>query len=170
MSAMNVYILLADFAGKRCIKVGKAAEPRQRLESLQVGSPVLLELICVIPCKNNRNALALESHAHNLLSRHAMHGEWFRLPETEWLDVSIALFRRASELDKGNPKGDLPEVEADLISLAAWAARLNPKPAAKTYQRWVRVGNISPRPQKIGRSWYVTPNAVFVGRGERVVS
>lgn len=46
------------------------------------------------------------------------------------------------------------------ILLTAWAAtRYDPAPSLWTLRKWARDGNISPAPEKVGRDWYVDPNA-----------
>lgn len=46
------------------------------------------------------------------------------------------------------------------ITLTAWArAKLDPPPCPRTLQRWVRNCNIEPAPVKIGRAYYVDPDA-----------
>jgi hypothetical protein len=51
------------------------------------------------------------------------------------------------------------------ITLQAWAAaRFDPVPNVKTLQRWARDGWIYPSPERIGKPYYVDPNAVFIGR------
>lgn len=53
---------------------------------------------------------------------------------------------------------------AKKITLKAWAdARFDPPPAPKTLQRWARDCWIFPIPQKVGRAYYVDPDARFVG-------
>lgn len=53
-----------------------------------------------------------------------------------------------------------------LITLRAWAdARFDPPPAEKTLQRWARECWLLPVPQKFGRTYYVAPDARYVGPG-----
>jgi hypothetical protein len=50
------------------------------------------------------------------------------------------------------------------ITLRAWAeANFDPPPSAKTLQRWARDCWIFPIPVKVGRSYYVEPEARFTG-------
>lgn len=54
------------------------------------------------------------------------------------------------------------------ITLPAWAAKnWEPPPSQRTLERWARNGNIAPAPQKIGRSYYVLPDARYVDRNGR---
>ncbi len=49
------------------------------------------------------------------------------------------------------------------ITLPEWAALTYSKvPHQNTLLKWVHEGRIQPRPQKVGRSWWVRPNAEYV--------
>ncbi len=49
------------------------------------------------------------------------------------------------------------------MPLAEWAQRLSTRPpSARTLRRWVRNGNIFPRPRKLGRTYVVSPNARYI--------
>jgi hypothetical protein len=49
------------------------------------------------------------------------------------------------------------------ITLQAWAAaRYDPPPGPRTVQRWARLGELSPAPVKVGRCYYINPNAVRI--------
>jgi len=46
------------------------------------------------------------------------------------------------------------------ITLTAWAEQeFDPPPAERTLRLWVREGRIHPPPIKVGRSYYVDPEA-----------
>ena len=50
------------------------------------------------------------------------------------------------------------------ITLEAWAAaRYSPPPSVYTLRRWARDCRIFPIPEKVGRAYYVDPEAKFVG-------
>lgn len=52
------------------------------------------------------------------------------------------------------------------ITLHAWAAkRYDPAPSAWVLRRWVREGEIVPKPEKVGRDYYVDENAERVTPG-----
>lgn len=52
------------------------------------------------------------------------------------------------------------------ILLAAWAeARYDPPPSPRVLQRWAREGEIVPKPVKVGRSYYVAPDARRLAEG-----
>lgn len=54
-------------------------------------------------------------------------------------------------------------IQPKLIPLIDWASITfgEKKPHINTLRRWVNDGLISPRPQKIGKAWYVKPNAEY---------
>ena len=50
------------------------------------------------------------------------------------------------------------------IPLKTWAAeRFDPPPNIKTVQRWARDCWIYPVPEKVGKSYWVEPDAIFIG-------
>jgi hypothetical protein len=55
------------------IKIGVAFNPIQRLETLQTGSPDVLDLIAVI----ENPAIGLEAQLHTQFTSARRHGEWF---------------------------------------------------------------------------------------------
>lgn len=57
---------------------------------------------------------------------------------------------------------------APKIPLPAWAAsQWDPPPPRETLWRWARMGRIAPPPQKVGRQYYVDPQAKYVDRNGR---
>jgi hypothetical protein len=65
------------------VKIGASSNPPQRLEGLQVWSPVRLEIAAAIA-----GNYALEARFHNVFLASHSHGEWFH-PSPE-LDATIA--------------------------------------------------------------------------------
>lgn len=61
------------------IKIGVAKDVGSRIRDLQVANARQLELIAVIPCKDDRCAKQLEMYLHNVYSRWRISGEWFSL-------------------------------------------------------------------------------------------
>lgn len=52
---------------------------------------------------------------------------------------------------------------AKKITLEAWAAeRYTPPPSIHTLRRWARECRIFPLPEKIGRTYYVDPDARYI--------
>lgn len=62
---------------------------------------------------------------------------------------------------------------AEYITLQAWAERkFDPMPHRNTLHRWAQDGSIVPAPFKLGRDYYVVPNARHVNEpvpGKRLV-
>ena len=73
--AALIYFILAEQPGR--VKIGYAADPHQRKKDLQVGSPVPLALIAVIP--GDRTT---EPALHKRFARVRSHGEWFEFDDT----------------------------------------------------------------------------------------
>lgn len=57
------------------IKIGSSLDPRARLRALQIGSPVRLRLMAVVPCSP---AQVQEMELHRRFGALRSHGEWFR--------------------------------------------------------------------------------------------
>jgi len=69
-SARRVYFIQAQHSG--LIKIGSAASPRQRLQTLQTGSPEPLVLLGDVPGGGRR-----ERELHRKFADDRSHGEWF---------------------------------------------------------------------------------------------
>lgn len=76
------FVYFAQPVGGGPIKIGKTRKhPEQRLSSLQVGSPVPLELLGWLSCE-----WWLEQALHRALEQHLVQGEWFKdAPEVRLL-------------------------------------------------------------------------------------
>jgi len=61
------------------IKIGYSRDPEDRLQKLQVGSPVRLKLIGTVKCRDERHARSIEKLAHNIFHEQRRTGEWFHL-------------------------------------------------------------------------------------------
>jgi predicted site-specific integrase-resolvase len=54
------------------------------------------------------------------------------------------------------------------ITLTAWAAQeFDPPPAERTLRLWVKEGRIIPAPIKVGRTYYVQPDAKHQAEAQR---
>lgn len=74
------------------VKVGYATDPRRRLATLQSTAAQRLDLYATeaIDGQNPREA---ERHAHHILERHRIRGEWFRVhPEIALAAIRTAAF------------------------------------------------------------------------------
>lgn len=67
-----VYFLQGGDSG--LIKIGKANDVNKRIADIQRMSPVVLNILCAIKCKD---AHKLESELHNRFMKYRRHGEWF---------------------------------------------------------------------------------------------
>lgn len=58
--------------------------------------------------------------------------------------------------------------QSRIVRLSVWAAQqYNPPPAERTLRLWVREGRIVPAPVKIGRAYYVSPDARHIAEAAR---
>ncbi|MDJ0634058.1 MAG: GIY-YIG nuclease family protein [Xenococcaceae cyanobacterium MO_188.B29] len=60
------------------VKIGRAKNVNNRLKSLQVGSPVKLQLLRIIDVKAGKEAKKGEESFHNKFANLRLLGEWFR--------------------------------------------------------------------------------------------
>jgi hypothetical protein len=61
------------------IKIGYSRDPQDRLQKLQTGSPVKLELLGTVKCRDDSHAKSIEKLAHNIFHKQRRRGEWFHL-------------------------------------------------------------------------------------------
>lgn len=59
------------------IKIGISNNMKSRLSQLQTGNPKKLEVLCLIPVKNEISAKKLEQKLHIVYQRFSVCGEWF---------------------------------------------------------------------------------------------
>tara|TARA_R110000803_G_C11717201_1_gene287719 strand:+ start:44 stop:409 length:366 start_codon:yes stop_codon:yes gene_type:complete len=83
-----VYLMEAK-QNKGVTKVGIATNVKQRLKSLQTGSPYQLDVSCVYGPFTKKYARQVETHMHDNLCNSRMTGEWFSLSS----DAIYALFK-----------------------------------------------------------------------------
>lgn len=52
-----------------------------------------------------------------------------------------------------------------LVPIMAWAEAAFPSkaPHRNTLRKWVHEGRIHPQPEKVGKNWFVSPNAEYQG-------
>ena len=56
------------------------------------------------------------------------------------------------------------------ITLTAWAAQeFDPPPAERTLRLWVREARIVPAPIKVGRTYYVQPDAKHIAEATQLM-
>lgn len=97
-----VYIVRGE--GTQSIKIGKAKDVKRRLGQLQVGNPVTLELLYVIPTDSARNAILVERNLHERADQDQVRGEWFAGSGAEMVLVIVeGLTRKMVEVHDGSP-------------------------------------------------------------------
>lgn len=74
---MKVYFI-KTVADPPMVKIGRSANPRERLAQLQTGSPYDLVLLGVINCRSDKHSQQVESDAHIGFKKERVRGEWFR--------------------------------------------------------------------------------------------
>jgi hypothetical protein len=97
--------------GHGLCKIGRARNPKHRLQTLATASSTDLTLIIVWPAKD---AAALEAEYHQQWRTCRVRGEWFRIPDAvieKWKQNQTPKFEPVSrnrdlELAKHTPKGD----------------------------------------------------------------
>lgn len=70
----RTHLYAIEATGLGFVKIGRAVSPLERLNSLQVASPVELKLIGHIECGDS-----IEGSVHHKISDHNVRGEWFDL-------------------------------------------------------------------------------------------
>lgn len=80
--ANRVYFIRAINTEK--FKIGISADPRKRLKTMQIGSPVKLVLSRDIECTD---AALVEKKIHACFDKYKVHGEWFSLPIQQALEI-----------------------------------------------------------------------------------
>jgi len=63
------------------VKIGVTNNPEKRIETMQTGSPLPLQLDRVVWCMGRSDAGLLERSMHQLYKKQRLHGEWFSFPE-----------------------------------------------------------------------------------------
>lgn len=71
--AMYVYAIRA----RQYVKIGKANNPVERMDALQVGNPVELSSLFKLPCPSEKAAEQLEYVLHRMFKKFNSLGEWF---------------------------------------------------------------------------------------------
>jgi hypothetical protein len=90
------------------IKIGRAFEPKRRIDNLQLGCPYKLRLIAKIWCGNEAERVEADLHAR--LKEHRMRGEWFTvaiLPEAERIQRLAATTATPTRSDPAVPVVDI---------------------------------------------------------------
>jgi hypothetical protein len=59
------------------VKIGKTRNVAERMNDMQVGNPVKLEVLKAVRYRSDEDALKAESDAHKALKAYNTRGEWF---------------------------------------------------------------------------------------------
>lgn len=110
---MSVYIIGPSLSGP--VKIGKAADPHQRLRELQTGHHEKLHLLFYVDCGKVKS-VNVENRAHKMKNHLRMHGEWFKMSGQDALQTVLAALRelggKVSERERyEGPRQHLPFVE-----------------------------------------------------------
>ena len=111
---MRLYFIQHDDDGP--IKIGIAADPARRLESLQVGNPVALRLLAHRP-----GALELEMDLHRRLAAFRIRGEWFNAVPDVMAEVEKAAAMQSDDdryVTRGERIDRRERIEARAVALA----------------------------------------------------
>lgn len=73
MQKTYVYIIKAG----NYIKVGVAKNVQSRMDTMQTGNHLWLEIIASMPFETRKAAFDYEAHLHHKLKAHKVRGEWF---------------------------------------------------------------------------------------------
>lgn len=96
-----VYVVRGQ--GTDSVKIGKAKDVRRRLSQLQVGNPITLELLYVVPTDTARTAIRVERNLHARADVDLVRGEWFSGEAAELVLLIVAgLTERMVEAHDGS--------------------------------------------------------------------
>ena len=70
---MSSLYVIAPLSGDLVVKIGISNDPFERLECLQIGSPIQLRIVGMMP-----GTRLMEKRLHDALAKHQAHGEWFK--------------------------------------------------------------------------------------------
>lgn len=74
------YLYLVKAQGTSIFKIGIASDVDDRLATMQIGSPLKLELLRAV---KRSDARKVEAQLHQKFDEYRSHGEWFSLPESD---------------------------------------------------------------------------------------
>jgi hypothetical protein len=108
-----VYVYFVQIPGTPIVKIGKSANPKERIREIQTYHPYPLTVIATIPGEPWS-----EAAFHRFFSPYRLRGEWFSLPEE---------FLSADALEQFGPFG--PPEERGISEFYAALGRTMPLPA-----------------------------------------
>jgi hypothetical protein len=90
------YIYVISAPRRHLVKIGIAFDPKKRLATLQIGSPVKLSLHYSSEVYGEVAASVIEAEVHRRLKNVSLHGEWFKMaPEVAKAAVVAVLHGEA---------------------------------------------------------------------------
>ena len=66
------------------VKIGYASDPVDRMNELQVGNPIPMQIVAVVRCNSQGHAQAFERAIHSIVRRYSIRGEWFEYGPIAW--------------------------------------------------------------------------------------
>ncbi len=82
------------------IKIGYSKDPVDRLQKLQTGSPVRLELLGTVRCRDESHAKSIEKLAHNIFYKQRRQGEWFHLSKKHLAQIKSLIIQASNRVDQ----------------------------------------------------------------------
>jgi hypothetical protein len=101
---MPRYVYFVRAVGTGRYKIGLSDHPAKRIVEMQVGSPIELELVHKVEC---RDAAKSERRVHNVAKPFRSHGEWFDLSRADYERIVAEL----EKFERGEPSA-LDSVES----------------------------------------------------------
>ena len=85
------------------VKIGYASDPVDRMNELQVGNPIPMQIVAVVRCNSQGHAQEFERAIHSIVRRYSIRGEWFEYGPIAWaisrlrtnihIDEACSIFR-----------------------------------------------------------------------------
>jgi len=123
--------------GNGAFKVGLAGSVEKRIKELQTGNPDLLEIVAV---KATEQPESLEAWLHDYLKDRRSGGgrEWFRLSDSEALEVVVLMYQEPSAYLSIEPR--FSPTRLDMTNQALEVFRAEGRVSTSLLQRRLRIG------------------------------
>jgi hypothetical protein len=102
----GVYVVQAGDNGS--IKVGRSANPEERVRGIQTGNPAKIVLVAFFVCSTWLIAKTLEASVHVALAPFRLMGEWFRVtPEAacRTIEKQVTILGYGNEVKQDQTRG-----------------------------------------------------------------
>ncbi len=162
MAPQGPCVYAIGMAGHDAVKLGWTANPAKRLRDLQIGCPLALTLLWVLPTSD---APGVEAALHRKFRDRQIQGEWFDLGPGGW-----RIARQAYNEITGRPQLEEDEPEPPFEPVMAEPARLfladiSPWVMAQpAWARWVTVEHLAQQLKATGLPRWEQVETVKVGR------